>query len=194
MDEKELIIKTRKGDKEAFGELVRIYQKKVFFIVYRLIGNHEDALELTQDVFLAAFRAIKGFRLKSSFYTWIYRIAVNLAYRKLRSTTYKTALKTKSIEDSGADEDGCAFQIPAAGQSDPSQELLAKEEKEIIHRGLASLKRKFYQAVVLYDLEKLSYKEIAGIQRCSLGTVMSRLFRGRLQLAEILKKSGINSP
>lgn len=188
MDERALILKTRSGDKEAFGELVKIYQKRIFSSLYRLLRNYEDAAELTQEAFIAAYQAIKGFRLRSSFYTWLYRIAINLAYHRLRSSDYRVKLKTKSLEETTETEDGNYQPFAVASSSNPCQELLVKEQREIIYQALAVLKRKFYQAVVLRDLEGFSYQEIAKIQNCPLGTVMSRLYRGRLQLAENLKK------
>lgn len=194
MDERELILRARVGDRESFNELVKAHQKRIFFVAYRLLRNSEDAAELTQEAFISAYQAIKGFRLRASFYTWIYRIATNLAYHKLKSADYRNKLKTKSLEDPVNVEDTRTLSETIASTANPCQELLAKEQREIIYQGLASLKRKFYQAVVLRDLEGISYKEIAQIQNCSLGTVMSRLSRGRKQLAEKLKKSGINLP
>lgn len=183
MDERELILKTRAGNREAFGELVKTYQQKIFFTTYRLLRNEEDAQDLTQEAFISAYQAIKGFRLRSGFYTWLYRIAINLCYHRLRSGQYKIKLKTKSLDE-----------LVDLVSSEPAPDAVAvsEERKEIVRRALVSLKRKFYQAVVLYDLEGLSYKEIARIQHCSLGTVMSRLHRGRLQLAKQLRNLGIN--
>lgn len=194
MSERELILKTRAGDRDAFNELVKTHQKRVFCVVYRLLRNYEDAAEITQDAFICAYQAIKGFRLRSSFYTWLYRIALNLSYHRLRSSEYRIKLKTKSLDEPTERENGQIFQTTVASSSNPYQELLKKEQAELIYQGLATLPRKFYQAVVLRDLEGLSYIEIAEVQNCSLGTVMSRLYRGRLQLAKKLKILGINLP
>lgn len=184
MNERELILKTRRGDKEAFGELVKLCQQRLFLTIYRLIGNYDDALELTQDAFIVAYQAVKGFRLRSSFYTWLYRIAINLAYHKLRSREYKFRLKNQPLLDP----------LNISSWPNPRQSLFAKEQRETISQGLASLPAKFYQVIVLHDLEGLCYKEIAEIQHCSLGTVMSRLHRARLQLAQKLKVLGIKTP
>lgn len=175
MDERELILKVSSGDKEAFGELVKIHQKKIFISVWRFFKNDEDAKELTQDAFISAYQAIKGFRLRSSFYTWIYRIAINLCYHRLKSRQYKTGLKTQSLKE----------YFPSLEPS-PSQSLAAKEQEAFLRQALVSLKKERYEAIVLHDLEGFSYKEIAKMQNCSLGTVMSRLYRGRLELAKIL--------
>ena len=179
MDERELILKVRSGDRDAFGELVKLNQKRIFSAIYRLLRNYEDAVEITQDAFIRAYQAIKGFRLRSQFSTWLYRIALNLSYRRLRSREYKIKLKTKSLEESH-------LQIPFF--STPYQEILTKEQRELIYHGLVTLPQKFYSVIVLHDLEGLSYKEIAKIQGCSLGTVMSRIHRARLKLAKRLKK------
>lgn len=187
MDERQLILRTRRGDKEAFNELVKAYQQRLYFAIFRLVRNTEEAKDLTQDAFVAAYQAIKGFRLRSSFYTWIYRVAINLCYHHLRSRQYRIKLKTKSLQEPIESEEGEFLKNFASSEPDPYQVLASKEKTELIQRGLATLKRKFYQAVILHDLEGLSYKDIAKIQRCSLGTVMSRLYRSRLQLAKYFK-------
>jgi len=183
VDDKELILKVRAGQREAFNELVSRYQKRIFQVVYRLLRNYEDAEEISQDVFVLAYQAIKGFRLRSSFYTWIYRIAINLCYHRLRSRQHKVKLKTTSLQ-----------RPIETKKPNPYQALASKEQLETIYRAMASLKRKFYQVLVLHDLESLSYKEISQIQNCSLGTVMSRLHRARLQLAKKIKNLGIVLP
>ena len=194
MNDRELILKARAGDRQAFNELVRIYQARIFTTIYRLLNNYEDAADLTQEAFILAYQAIKGFRLRCSFYTWIYRIAINLCYHRLRSAQYKIKLKTESLQEPVETGNGQVFkkEVVAPPSSNPYQILVAREQEELLHQALASLKRKFYQALVLHDLEGLSYKEISQIQHCSLGTVMSRLHRARLKLAKNLKKLGIN--
>jgi len=181
-DEKDLILKVRSGDRSAYEQLVQAHQGRIFSAAYRLLRNYEDAAELTQDAFIAAYQAIKGFRLQSSFYTWIYRIVLNLCYHKLRSAKYRAGLKTQSLDEPFASSSPSAPDI-----------LISREREEALRRSLASLKEPFYQVIVLHDLEGLSYKEIAAIANCSIGTVMSRLHRARLQLSEKVKKSGINS-
>lgn len=192
MDDKELIRKIRRGEKQAFNELVNRYQKRIFRTVYKLLRNYEDASELTQDAFVLAYQAIKGFRLRSSFYTWLYRIAINLCYHRLRSSEYRIRLKTKSLQEPIETENGQIFKALVAPQADPYKNLLIREQIELIYQGIASLKRGFYEILVLHDLEGLSYKEISQIQNCPIGTVMSRLHRARLQLAEKLKNLGIS--
>lgn len=179
--DRELILKIRKGENEAFKELVTLYQKRIFFAAYRLVRNYEDAIDITQETFIAAYQAIKGFRLHSSFYTWIYRIAVNLCYRKFKSSQYRVKLKTLPFNEE-------LNPFPAGSKDDPYQIIFSREQERLIHKALAVLKRKFYQVVVLHDLEGFSYKEIGKILHCSDGTVMSRLHRARAQLARIFKK------
>lgn len=192
MEEKDLILRVRKGDREAFNELVSRYQNRIFITTSRLLRNYEDATEVTQDAFVSAYQAIKGFRLRSSFYTWLYRIAINLCYHRLRSNQYKIKLKTKSLQEPIEKEEGEFFKEAIASEPTPYQILITKEQKKLLHQALATLKPKFFQVIVLHDLEGFSYKQISQIQNCSLGTVMSRLHRARLQLARILKKLGIN--
>lgn len=195
MDEKEIIIKVREGDKQAFNELVAGHQRRIFQSVYRFLRDYEDAREVTQDAFIRAYQAIKGFRLRCSFYTWVYRIAINLCYRRLRSKQHKIRLKTKPLEEPLISQEGNSFYSEVvSSQPDSCQILISKEQQELIKQALGKLKYKFYQVVVLHDIDNLSYKEIAQIQRCSLGTVMSRLYRARLKLAQYLRKMGIFSP
>ncbi len=194
LDDRELIRKVRAGQREAFNELVSRYQKRIFQAVYRLLRDYEDASELTQDAFILAYQAIKGFRLRSSFYTWLYRIALNLCYHRLRSSEYRIRSKNISLQEPVETENGQVFKAVVTSQSSPYQDLLTKEQAELIYQGIASLKRRFYEVLVLHDLEGLSYKELSQIQNCPIGTVMSRLHRARLQLAEKLKKLGIFLP
>lgn len=181
VDDRKLILRTRSGDKQAFDELVKLYQNKIFALCLRLSRNYEDAKDLTQDAFVNAYYAIKGFRLRSSFYTWLYRIAINLCYHRLKSRQYKINLKTTPLEED----------LPLPSPENPRSNLITREKTELIHQAMLGVKQTFYQVLVLHDIEGLSYNEIAQIQNCSLGTVMSRLHRGRLQLAKNLKKSGI---
>lgn len=191
-NERQLILRARRGDKGAFGELVKAHQNKVYFLILRLVRNSEDARELAQEAFISAYQAIKGFRLRSSFYTWIYRIALNLSYRRLKSAQQRNKLKTSSLDEPVEGKEGAFLKNVSSSAPDPSDDFIAKERREIIQKALLSLRPAFYQAVVLFDIEGLSYKEIAQIQHCSMGTIMSRLSRGRAQLADRLKKMGIN--
>lgn len=192
MDERELILRTRRGDRTAFGELVKAYQQRIYFTIFRLIRNEEEAKDLTQEAFISAYQAIKGFRLQASFYSWLYRIALNLCYHRLRSAQFRASRKTESLDEPIQIEEGRIAKDIVSSGPDPYQVFASKEQRELVRQALVCLKRKFYQAVVLHDIEGLSYKEIAEIQHCSLGTVMSRLHRARLRLAENLKKTGIN--
>ncbi|PIQ88795.1 MAG: RNA polymerase subunit sigma-24 [Candidatus Omnitrophica bacterium CG11_big_fil_rev_8_21_14_0_20_42_13] len=190
--ERELILKARAGDKDAFSELVKTYQERIFFTALRLMRNTEDAKEVTQDAFICAYRAIKGFRLRATFYTWIWRIALNLCYRRLKSATYRNRFRTFSMDAPIQTEGGNYLKDFASQSPGPYQEVLSRENVALIQKALVSLKPKFYQALVLFVLEGFSYQEIARIQHCSIGTVMSRLSRGRAQLEKILEKYGIN--
>ena len=164
MDERELIKRAQRGERDAFQELMTPYQRKIYSLLYGMVWDREDALELTQEVFTKAYRSIRGFRMASSFYTWLYRIAVNLAldFRRKRVSNPETP---RTVDP------------PSGGGPDAS--LLRKELNEHIQIHLANLPPQHRAILLLREVEGLSYKEIAQVMRCRLGTVMSRLHYAR---------------
>jgi RNA polymerase sigma-70 factor, ECF subfamily len=177
--EKEFIEKSKNGDVKAFENLVFMYQKKVYKSAYYLTGNNEDAYDVTQEVFLYAFKNIKKFREKSSFFTWLYWLIVDMSSRIFKK---KASQKIISLQDN-KNEDG--KEIDIKDLSNVPQEVLEKKEKDqIILKAVNSLKDKYRIPVVLCDLENLSYKEASIIARCSESAIKTRLFRAR----RLLKK------
>lgn len=171
------------GDLPAFGELVKKYQRRIYSLAYGMTGSHTDADDLAQAVFLKAFRAIKSFKFRSSFYTWLYRIGVNTIItgrKKIRARTM-LELKPELLEVSGSPY------LAGSGKGvSPSRELRARELRRSIQEALGTLSPKHRAVVVMYDIEGISQDEIARILRCSEGTVRSRLHYARQKLRKKL--------
>ncbi len=179
-----LVERARRGDRNAFRQLVLAYQERIFVVVRGMVRNQEDARDIAQEVFIKAYASLDSFRGQSSFYTWLYRIAVNMAIDFRR----KMDRKQESEYDDRREADGAegAF-VPDATRLSPERALKDKELGRHIMAAVARLPEEQRTAIVLRELEGLSYKEIAEVMKCSQGTVMSRLFYGRKKLQESLK-------
>jgi RNA polymerase sigma-70 factor (ECF subfamily) len=169
-DEDRLVRASRRGDVAAFEELVYRYQDRVFNLVYRLVGDFHDACDLTQETFLKAFQGLAGFRGKASFFTWLYRIAVNSAL-SLRKRARHGALKTS--DRASEDEVAASFTNPD-DRDEPVKAALAKEQMQLIEQAIASLEEELRVVVILRDIEELDYSGIAHVLEIPRGTVKSR--------------------
>ena len=169
----ELARRSQAGDTEAFGELVTKYRAKIFTMVYRMVCNENDAWDLAQEGFLKAWRSIQQFQGRSSFYTWLYSLTVNLTIDSLRRKGRRVEVE---LDDS----------IPSSLPS-PRANYHRNEIRQHINAALAQLSPEHRAVIVLKEIEDLQYQEIAEILNLSIGTVMSRLFYGRKQLQSILR-------
>jgi len=171
------------GDPRAFDEIYRRYDHMVFGLALRLSGSDDVAADLTQEIFLRVFRYIGQFRGRSSLKTWVFRIAIN----HCRSCLGRLRLPVQPLQE-GADgpdaERAAAFPDPARG---PEELAVAADEGRRVAAGLATLPASFREAVVLRDIEGLSYEEIAEVLGIRIGTVRSRIARGREQLRTLLE-------
>ena len=167
----------RAGIEEAYEELISRYEQLIFGMVYRLLGNENDACDVVQEVFLKVFRTIGSFREQSSLRTWIYRIAVNEAHNHRRWFA-RHCKREVSLEDDRPDHPGLLEYTADPGQS-PYEQALNSEHRALIERALTKINPVFRTAIVLRDIQNLSYEEIADILQISLGTVKSRILRGR---------------
>lgn len=171
----------------AFDKLVIRYKDRVFHLCYRFLGDYEEANDAAQETFVKVYKSLKGFRLESSFSTWLYRIAVNTCKNKLSSVEYRYKKKTVSIDEPKHLEEGdCAIELKDPSPS-TSEELENKEKGALIQNAIDSLPEEQRAVVVLRDIEALSYEEISRITGYNLGTVKSKLSRARIALQEKLK-------
>ncbi len=179
--EAELVALAQRGDAAAFEELVLRCQDRVHNACYRLCGNEAEAADLTQSTFLKAYRALGRFELRAGFFTWVFRIAVNLALSQRRQTRRRPRL----VAD---DSDGQTRLEPASDreQDDPRGRALQRERHERLAAALQRLDEEFRAAVILKDIENLDYAAIAEILQTPIGTVKSRIHRGRLALRAML--------
>lgn len=185
MTEQELIHSAQKGDTSAFGQLVEAHQSKIYSLCYRMTGNAEDAADLTQEVFLSAWRSLSRFQEQSSFGTWIYRMATNASIDFLRREKRRQVLSMTMEEDSEERQ----AQVPDERYS-PHRLLEQKEARQAVADALAALSPEHRQVLVLREMEGLSYQEVGQLLDLEEGTVKSRIARARLALRDFLIKSG----
>ena len=186
-NELNLIEKSKNGDSDAFSELILAYEKMIISFTYRMLGNKEDAEDAAQEVFVKAYRAISGFDGKSSFKTWLYKIASNVAMDELRKRKRRNSDKTVSLY---AETDDGEYELPLAGEKDePFEEARKKELQNVLQKAIGELKDEYKTVVVMRDVQNISYEDIAKVTGLSLGTVKSRISRGRLSLKKILAKN-----
>ena len=176
----QLIQKVQEGDNYAFDLLVKRYQRKIYFLAYRMVKNHDNADDIAQDTFIHAYSAIKSFKEGYSFYTWLYRICMNLSINFLKRQKFM-------IPESQFEEEANPLEKEAT-RMDPADHLASKELEIKIDRALNSLPPKFKAVLILRIYEDLSYEEIAQTLNISTGTVMSRLFRARERMQKMLKE------
>lgn len=186
-----LVARCRAGDPAAFDTLVTAYSSMVYNVAYRQLGDREEALDLSQEVFLRVYRKLDSFRGESTFKTWVFRIVVNLA--KNRQKWWKARRKDRTVSldapASPADDEGTgptAADRLADGRPDPEAVARNRDLEARVLSGMEKLSSEHRQILVLRDIEDLSYEEIAQALELSEGTVKSRISRARLQLREVL--------
>lgn len=177
MSDERLIARTLAGEPAAFGQLVVRYQDRLYNALVRVTGSAEDARDVAQDAFVQAFLKLDTFRGNAAFFTWLYRIAFNLAMSHARRGRPVESLDAAKL-DRGLE--------PIDGQLTPEAELADREQVALVHRSLAALSAEYRQIIVLRELEDCSYEQIAEILDLPIGTVRSRLFRARLALRDRL--------
>ncbi len=182
-DDLELVRRSQKGDQEAFSELVMRYQKRVYYLVYGMLGNREDALDVTQEAFIKAFRGLQGFRGGGGFYTWLYRIAYNLSIDFRRKEWKKVNVE---YEDHLNHSDEHAVMPGPSPAFHPGKDAARKELNRVIMDAIQELPEQHRAVILLREVEGLSYDEIAKTLKVRKGTVMSRLHYARQRLQETL--------
>jgi RNA polymerase sigma-70 factor, ECF subfamily len=188
IDDSILVRQFREGDMRAMERLIVKYQDRIYNTVVRICGNRDDAVELTQDAFVKVLESIGSFEGKSAFYTWLFRIAVNLTInhcrRRIRTSTepLEVSLTGRSIAASGL-----RAMLSDDGSPDPARLAIDKEMRELVLKALQQLDSEHRSIVVLRDIEGMSYIDISETLGIEMGTVKSRLSRARTMLREILE-------
>ena len=185
VSELDLVKRCQAGDTEAFDELVTRYRTRIFGMIYNMVHSEQDAWDLAQDSFVKAWKSIKRFRGHSSFYTWIYRIVMNVTIDWLRK---------KQVKGGGEFDDAIQLkEVDPASKTVPKENALpyeTMERSEIrarIENAIAQLSPEHRAVILMKEIEEMQYHEIAETLRCSIGTVMSRLFYARKKLQNLLK-------
>ena len=180
---KDLISKSQDGDISVFEELIKLYQKKIFNIAYRMVGNYDDASDIAQEVCIKIFRSIKKFKQDSSFSTWVYRITCNVCIDEIRKRKANTISLTAINEDK-------EYEIPIVDKRGLPDEIVEnKETEEFIMQSINELSPEYRALIILRDVYGYTYIEISKILCINIGTVKSRLNRARSLLKEKIKKN-----
>jgi RNA polymerase sigma-70 factor (ECF subfamily) len=182
-DETVLVKRARQGDLSAYDELVRRYQERIYSTVYHMTANHEDANDLAQEAFIKAFHALKSFKGGSSFYTWVYRIAVNKTINFLKQRKNRAQMSLNDL-DLNAEHDPDL--VALISEKTPRREINLAELQEKLNIAMQKLSEPHRLVVTLHDVQGMSHEEIAKIMDCNIGTVRSRLFYARQQLQAYL--------
>jgi RNA polymerase sigma-70 factor (ECF subfamily) len=186
--EMDLVRRARRGDLEAYDELVKRYQERIYATIYHMTSNHEDANDLAQDSFIKAYQALKSFKGGSSFYTWLYRIAVNKTINFLKQRKNRVHM---SLNDLDFNTENNPDLVALISDKTPRRDAGLNELQEKLNAALLKLSEPHRLVVVLHDVQGQSHEEIAEIMDCNIGTVRSRLFYARQQmqaeLADYLK-------
>jgi RNA polymerase sigma-70 factor (ECF subfamily) len=182
-EEQRLVAAAQRGDVESFNALVRLYEGRIYNLCYRMLGDAESAADATQEAFLSSYRNLRSFR-GGSFRSWLLRIATNACYDQLRAR--KRRPTTSLDNEADDDEDSSPLQIADRGES-PDDFALRRELAAAIQQALSVLPDEQRAIIILSDIEGLAYEEIAQITNTNLGTVKSRLSRGRARMRDVLK-------
>ena len=179
-----LVSRVQNGDIAAFDSIMLLYRERLYSVIYNMTFNHEDAADLTQESFVKAFRSLKNFKGKSSFFTWLYRIGVNLTLSHLqRKKTRKFFSFEQISEEYGSSKE---FEKLSSSDSSSVRKTLLNELHQKLNEALLKLSDKHRTIVVLFEIDGLSHKEISKIMKCTEGTVRSRLHYAKLQLQSLL--------
>ncbi|MFP4597282.1 MAG: sigma-70 family RNA polymerase sigma factor [Persicimonas sp.] len=183
--ERQLVRALKRRDEEAFSELVRVFQHRVFNIVYRIVGDRQESEDVAQEVFVAVFKYIDSFRGEAKFSTWLYRIATNRAKNRIKYLARRSHNKHQDIDDTP--ESKVNSNPAGGGMFRPDEKALGNELHAIVKQGLETLSEDHRAVIVLRDVEGMTYEEIAEVCEVAEGTVKSRLYRARVALKEYVE-------
>ena len=175
------------GDEQAYEELVVRYQRRIFNLTLRYLRGEEEAREATQEIFIKVYRSLARFRGDARFSTWLYQVAVNHCKNRLKYLQRRHYFNSESMDDPLEGEDGETRRQYAADQPDPRELAQTKEVQIVVRQAIDKLPDEHREAIILRDLQGLSYEEIAEITGQVVGTVKSRIHRARAELARLLQ-------
>ena len=186
VDDQDLVLAARKGDRDAFKTLFERYHRRAYALAFNVLRNPEDALDVVQDAFIKAHKYLDKFEGNSSFYTWLYRIVMNLAIDHLRKhrRVKPVELDESRVQEAGDGADNAL--LPHILGSNPTRALMDKQIRARIDQALEELSDNHRAVLVMRELEGLSYEEMAQAMGCSKGTIMSRLFHARKNMQKRL--------
>ena len=184
-DEVSLLVKrVQGGDIAAFDSIMLLYRERLYSVIYNMTFNHDDAADLTQESFVKAFRSLGKFKGKSSFFTWLYRIGVNMTLSHLQRKKTRKFFSFEQISDEyGSSKE---FEKFSSSESSSVRNTLLNELHQKLNEALLKLSDKHRTIVVLFEIDGLSHREISKIMKCTEGTVRSRLHYAKLQLQSLL--------
>lgn len=180
LDERELIRKAGDGDAYAFEQLMTAHESKMYAVALRMCGNREDAQDCLQEAMLRVYRAMSGFKGQSSFSTWVYRITMNSCLDELRRRKSRAGTSLDALLENGFS--------PCDDGDTPEQNSLRSEQRRVLERAIAALPEDMRSAIVLRDIQGCSYDEIAQALDANVGTIKSRISRGREKLRAVLSE------
>jgi len=183
LPEQTLVKRAQGGDLAAYDELIRLYQERIYATIYHMTANHEDANDLAQEAFIKAFQALKSFKGDSSFFTWVYRIAINKTINFLKQRRKRTHMSLNDM-DFNAEHDPDL--VALVSLKTPRRDANLAELQEKLNDAMQKLSEDHRLVVTLHDVQGLSHDEISKIMDCNTGTVRSRLFYARQQLQAYL--------
>ena len=185
-DDLTLVRRAQGGEADAYDELVRRYQRQIYGVTYHMTSHHEDASDLTQEAFVKAWQALKSFKGDSSFFTWLYRIAVNRTLNHLKQRKFRDSKHGMSLNDLDVDAEHHPDIVSLASDKTPRRALALEELKEKLNAAIQRLSENHRIVVTLHDIQGLPHDEIAKVLGCNTATVRTRLFYARQQLQGIL--------
>ncbi len=178
-----LVQRSQQGDMVAYDELVRRYQERIYATVYHMTANHEDANDLAQETFIKGHQALKSFKGDSSFYTWVYRIAVNKTINFLKQRKNRSHMSLNDLDFNAENDPDLVALI---SDKTPRRDIALSELQEKLNAAMLKLSPVHRLVVTLHDVQGLSHEEIGKIMDCNIGTVRSRLFYARQQMQAYL--------
>jgi RNA polymerase sigma-70 factor (ECF subfamily) len=183
-----IVRRVQQGDRRAFDLLVIKYQRRVERLIARFVRDTDLVQDIAQEAFIRAYRALPQFRGESAFYTWLYRIAVNTAKKQLMTLGRDPVITESALADRrDEDDETSGRQLEQRDDETPEAVLASKEVARVVNEAIDALSEDLRQAIVLREIEGLSYEEIAQAMNCPVGTVRSRIFRAREAIAQRLR-------